>query len=206
MHFRFALLTVFTATLFVPAWAQDGVFPAQTGLPYHGAVTVEAVSPQHGTTVHRDTGQAEITMVKDGLGRIQLEGHATLNGQEVLRFSYLLTQDAGNSWVEDIDKISMTVSPEGQIAAFDRSGPAIITAAGKVNADALTLHLRRKASIADEGELELIFTFDLSADQATPGPADGAGCRTVIWQPRMIANPFGATMSAVMVPVCVPGN
>lgn len=202
MRSQFALLSIVTASLVAPAWAQDGAFPAQTGLPYRGVVMVEAVSPQGGTPVQRDSGQAEITLAEDGQGRVQLEGQATLNGQQVLRFDYLLAQDASNAWVADTDEVSMRITPNGGITAFDGRGPAIITAAGKVDPNAFTLHLRRTASVADEKELDLIFTFDLSADQAKPRPADGAGCNAVIWQPRMIANPFGATMSTIMVPIC----
>lgn len=205
MRFQFALVSIVTVSLVAPGWAQDGAFPAQTGLPYRGVVTVEAVSPQNGTPVHRDSGQAEITLTEDGQGRVQLEGLATLIGQQVLRFSYLLEQNTSNAWMENTDQVAMRITPEGGITAFDARGPAIITAAGEVDPNAFTLHLRRKASVADEKELDLIFTFDLSADQAKPRPSDGAGCNTVIWQPRMIANPFGATMSTVMVPVCASG-
>ncbi|MDR7126360.1 hypothetical protein [Pseudotabrizicola sp. 4114] len=103
----------------------------------------------------------------------------------------------------------MTISPDGRITAFDQRDGAVITAAGKVDGMALNLHLRRpvpdSAADEDDRELDLIFRFTLSVKDAQPPPSAKADCRDVVLQTRMIAKPYGSTLSSVTVPVCVSG-
>lgn len=190
---------------FTEAWSQS--FEGLADSTYRGAITVEAMAPQTSTPVHRESGSAEITFLLDDQERLQVEGSAMIDGRQALRFDYLLTQADDGAWVDETDDMGMTISPNGDISILAASSGSTISAAGEIDRSTLQLHLRKAANApagADgDAELDLVFHFDLASGSKDARSPNAGACSEVVWQPRMIANPFGSSMSSVMVPVCI---
>lgn len=172
---------------------------------YSGDVTIEVMAPGGSTTISSEQGTAEIAFSPDDQGHIAVTGFASVIGEIALRFEYLLTLAEDGSWRDD----GMTVRPDGQIEMLTLHEDAAITALGSISAADMVLYLRKArldwTGYDDDTELDLAFSFDLTSTVSAPRPRDPARtCATVIWQPRVMANIYGGSMSTVMVPVCTP--
>ncbi|WEK03419.1 MAG: hypothetical protein P0Y65_14610 [Candidatus Devosia phytovorans] len=180
--------------------AQADAVADLAGSTYRGTATVEAVSQPDGVMLHRASGNAEITLSLDEQGLLLFTGEAMIDGQSAMRFDHALSAQNDGFWRTDDDEAAMEISPQGEISMQAMSNGFIITAAGNVDAASLQLHLRTNGHAV---EPDFVFVFDLvPQDGAKP---DRVGkCDHVVWQPRSMANPFGSTMSSVMVPVCIP--
>nr|WP_314261602.1 hypothetical protein [uncultured Devosia sp.] len=188
------------AALMAPVTVQADAIAELAGSTYRGTTTVEAVSQPDGATPHRASGDAEITLSLDEQGFLLFTGEATIDGQRAMRFDHALSALGDGSWRTDGDDATLEISPQGEISIEAQNNGFIITAAGSVDAASLQLHLRTHGH---EMEPDFVFVFDLVSQDADLREQTNK-CAHVIWQPRTIANPFGATMSSIMVPVCIP--
>ncbi|MFN7089253.1 MAG: hypothetical protein ACK4P4_01705 [Allorhizobium sp.] len=199
------VLGIMTAFLSNAAWAQGKAAASIRSGSYDGDVTLEVMAPQSDHPIKRQKGTAQVTFSRGDDGQIAVVGVATIDGRQALRLENMLSLSDNGAWSDG----SMILSRTGEIRMQKVVGDLAVTAAGEISGPSMTLHVRT-ARLSWEGadndtELDLAFTFDLVSKTDTDRTqADGNKCRTVMWQPRQIANPFGGSMSTIMVPVCVP--
>lgn len=198
-------MAMMSAFLSNAAWAQGKEAANILSGSYDGHVTVEVMAPQSNQPIKRQEGTAKVTISPVDELNITVVGVATIDGRQALRLENMLAPSDNGSWSDG----SMILSRTGQIRMQKVIGDLAITAAGEISGPTMTLHVRTARlsweGTTDDTELDLAFTFDLvSKADSDQTLADGNKCRTVVWQPRQIANPFGGSMSIIMVPVCVP--
>ncbi|WP_343315437.1 hypothetical protein AAIB41_11530 [Brucella sp. BE17] len=166
------------------------------------------MAPQSETAISRKAGAAIITLSSNDQGSIKVLGIASIGGQQALKFENILMPMGDVSWSDG----DMTIALTGEIEMLKPTADHVVTAAGKVSDEAMILHLRNARVNWDgtdgDTELDLAFSFDLKAKGKPDNGrrASASNCQVVVWQPRPIANPFGSSMSTVMVPVCMPGR
>lgn len=200
-----AVLSISTAFLTEAAWAQGKETLHLLSGTYDGDVTVQVMAPQTDHPIKRQNGTAKVTFLPVEDGQVAVVGVATIDGRQALRLENVLAPFENGSWSDG----DMIVAGTGQIQMQKVVGNLAITAAGEISGPSMTLHVRTTRmswrGADDDTELDLAFTFDLANKVDTERTtADGNKCRAVVWQPRQIANPFGGSMSTIMVPVCVP--
>lgn len=195
----------FLSGLHITSLATEGQIPTFMDRTYEGDVTVEVMAPQSSLIISSERGTAQVKLSPDGAGNVAIIGTASVNDEAVLRFDYLMRRAADGSWRDE----GITVTPNGHLELMEAHEDTVVTAIGELNAASMTLHLRKArldwAGTDDDTELDLAFTFDLSSRATNSEQHDAiAKCSTVVWQPRVIANIYGGSMSTVMVPVCSP--
>jgi hypothetical protein len=78
----------------------------------------------------------------------------------------------------------------------------VLTITGTIDADAFQIEF----SVDGDGiEPNFVFAFDLARQTGALSTHQGQ-CDRVIWQPRALANPFGGSVSSVMVSFCIPSS
>lgn len=186
--------------------------PASAGQPalldladarFNGSVTVQILADDGDNVLQQTSGEGETRLFLAPDGHLVLEGAARLEGQEALRFDHTLREQEDGSWLDESDDTRMEITPSGMITVAARNGESDIEAQGTISTTAFQLQMR---ILANASQPEMIFDFDLVKEGPEPEAGQSRDCAQTVWQQRFVANPYGSTMSTVMVPVCIPAR
>lgn len=222
---HFALLGSILICLASSACAADPVVsPVVEKRPYVGDLAVRA-EVRNGAPLRRSgRGGAEFQPLSAGRSRLVVYGDLGNSGGDESQ-----SGDAGfvveggirdGSWVAAGGDLRLSIAPDGAISGGGLMGGDRYVFAGQVGSDAFDLTVQITPAAASRANANGIegFVFDYSLrhqaqdhqtqasteSRRAPREARAKGsCRVIRYQPRMIANIGGDTMSSVQVPVCV---
>lgn len=216
---RYALLGSISLCVASSACAADtAASPVVEARPYVGELDVRA-HVRNGTPMRRSgRGSAEFQPLSAKRSRLVVYGDLGASGSNASQ-----SGDAGfvveggmsaGSWLASGDDLRLSIAPDGAISGGGLVGSDRYTFSGQIGPDTFDLSVQITPAAASRASANGIesFVFDYalkhqtqaSTERRTPRQARVKGsCRTIRYEPRMIANIGGDSMSSVQVPVCV---